>query len=287
MSGISGTIENLLIEDGYIYDFGGGRWQIEGNDHNLYITPRFLTARGLITARTRGPVFNSGENYWKPMDGHLFKMRGISSTFEGCTFYSNESADNSRLLQFANGGTHSVTGCVFIQGTHSVNPGMVSFEWEYSGRVFDNTSATDPSRVDSLTMRNNVFIQRSPAVNYQVGGNPFVYCRPTDALSDGGPAGAYALNPTIDIRDNIGAHILGGTADMTDLQYIIHKTQSVAWSTNNTRETYSANDVWATNPRVFDYRRAAGAISGAAIATRRFIYPSWSDPRSDSLRGLG
>jgi hypothetical protein len=132
-------------------------------------------------------------------------------------------------------------------------------------------------------MRGNVFVQRNSFLYLSIG-QPFIYSRPADV-----PGGAYSLNPTLNIKDNIGAHVLGvNTSTMPSNKLIIHKTLTLDWLTDNSMEVYSSTDAWATNPRVYDHRRLAGTIPASGpIVTKRFVYPSqWLD-RNDSFRGLG
>ncbi len=262
-SGLSGTAENLTYEDGDVFDCGQS-----GLEHNAYTSARVLTVRGVRSRRTRG----GGS-----MDGHIFKTRAANSVFEGCVFDASGAADNTDVLQLANGGNHTITGCLFIQGTNpSGNNGIVVYENEQAGNVPWYYGVDG----HSVTMRRNVFISR--AVQQYGWGCPMFMARPPGHSQ-------YVSGATITVQDNIGANAtlastywigqgLLSTSGLTQLQ---------DWTVSNSVVTYDAADSAFTNTKLLEYRRAAGPIAASgSLTTKRLQFPHGYVARTDSYRGL-
>lgn len=256
-SGFAGSAEVLVFEDGHVFDCG---WS--GFEHNFYVSSRLLTARGVRCVRSRGGL-----------DGHLFKTRSANGTIEGCVFEGYGSADNTDIIQIANGGNWTITGCLLIQGsTPTSNNGIIVYENEQSG----NQPWWFGVDGHSLLIRGNVFINRSP-IQYGLYRCPFVAFR-----TAGDPQ--YVMPSSLTITDNNGAHI-----DWAASNWVQNASPSINWTTNNSSETYSADDAAFALEAIKGYTRAAGPIAatGGAISTRRFTWPHGHVARSDSSRGLG
>lgn len=263
-SGVQGGAQSLVVEDGDVFDCGQS-----GYEHNFYVSGRYLTMRGVRSRRTRNANGTPGS-----MDGHILKSRHANATIEGCLFEGYGAADNSDVVQCANGGNWTFTGCVFIQGaTPSSNNGIIVYENEQAG----NQPWYYGAEGHSLTVRGNVFINRAPA---SYGG---LY--PMAMINFRGAGGASGVSGyTFVCSDNIGANI-----DVAPSNWIQNASPSVDWTTNNSSETYSSTDAAFSNTTLRLYTRAAGTISatGGAITTKRFVWPHGYVSRSDSFRGLG
>lgn len=264
-SGFSGSAETLVFEDGDVFDCGQS-----GLEHNFYVSARNLTARGVRSRRTRG----GGS-----LDGHIFKTRSANTVFEGCVFDASGTADNTDVVQLANGGNHTLTGCLFIQGTNpSANNGIIVYENEQAG----NQPWWYGIEGHSLTIRRNVFISR--AVQQFGWGCPLVSLRHPSRAD-------YVAGATVIVEDNIGTN-----ATLATTYWIAQglasgsgATEFMPWSPSNSVETYDVSDSAFGNAALMGYTRAAGTITakGPAVATARFVYPHGYVARSDSYRGLG
>jgi hypothetical protein len=253
-----------LYENAVIADIGFG-----GYEQNIYIDgPGTATFRGVRSIRTLGNL-----------DGHLFKSRCAVNDIQGCAFVSSGPADNTRLVQFANGGTATLIGNLLVQGA-ATN--------DFHGSVIFENESTDtpwyyPSVSHSLTVRKNVFVSR---MNGFLGwyGEPFVYIREA--------AHAYGTPITsgnITISDNVGTNAGTNIGDGTGWQQnYIQSDFSKSWVPTNTLLAYDAADSVFTEPLLEKYLVAAGPISGGTLSTHRFVHPARFIPRdNDSSRGLG
>jgi hypothetical protein len=262
-SGINNGAEALLIEDGHVFDCG---WS--GYEHNFYISARTVTMRGIRSSRTRGAL-----------DGHIFKTRAANTLIEGCVFDASGAADNTDVIQLANGGNHVLTGCLFIQGTNpSANNGVIVYENEQNG----NQPWYYGIDGHSLSVRGCVFVSR--AIQQYGWGCPMVRFR--DPTSP-----AYVMPNPLLVADNIGANATLAT-NLWIARSVSDSTsgwvQAGDWSAANSVQTYDATDSAFTNVRMLEYRRAAGAIAASGpINSQRFQMPHGYISRSDSSEGLG
>jgi hypothetical protein len=269
-SGFAGAAENLVFEDGHIYDTGDGVGAAAGNDHNFYITCRNLTMRGVRASRTR-----SAEDPFNPtnkLDGHILKMSVHNADIQGCVFDTTGYGDNSKTIQSKSGGNLTVKGCLFVMGAYAQDVrGGISFEKEtanYGGDWFYGAAG------HSLLIEKNVFIAHradsSPALVYFY---PAAHEREVTGIT------------SCVIRDNIGMAQSASTAWVANPPAVYTGT----WAANgNAAETYSASESPFDNRLLKLYTRAAGtlAATGGTVATHRFVWPHGYIARSDAYKGF-
>lgn len=250
-SGIRGGAETFLIENGSIANAGG---HDSGKDHNVYVSGRYLTLRGVRSVRDIGP-----------MDGHVLKIGAANCLIEGCALYGVPPGDNSAVVHFYNGGNCQIRSSLLVQGENTAN-GKASVWYEVQDANVGWSTGYDGH---SFEMRKNVSISRGPwrqvffatVAGWQV------------------PILASAVN----IADNIGSANGLASSDW----YVGMPVGVPLWDANNSVEAYSSDDSAFTEPALKKYLRAAGPISGNALSTVRFKYPQGYVDRNDNARGLG
>jgi hypothetical protein len=248
-SGFLGSAEVLTLESGEVHDCGWG-----GYEHNIYAGGRVLNVFGVHSYRTRGRL-----------DGHLLKTRAAVNNIEGCVFEARTAADNSALVQIANGGSANILGNLFIQCPEPSNAnGLVWYEnegganepWDYAGRDH------------KLVVAQNVFVSRARK------GQPLVFVRRVP----GGSAPVEGRQVTV--RDNVGSALRLSPEGWS--------SEPALWLPANSVVPYSEDDAGFLNTSSFGYQRAQGPMPGSkAWATKRFRSPSGYTSRRDSYRGLG
>ncbi len=266
-SGIGGTAENLLIEDGHVFDTGAGIGAGDGQDHNFYIGARRLVMRGVRGSRTRG-MANA------PMDGHIAKIAAVHAQIEGCVFDCGPMGDSSYNLQCRAGGNLTLRGCLLIGGARTQNrgTGVVGYENEVT-----QTPWYYGAEGHSVLIEKNVFVNHY--------GKPLVYFRP--------PGHAWQVQGVawVAIRDNIGmcASAPSSTPGFGESMWIRHDpTSDPPWPDNNSVMPYGADEPGFEGKAQLVYRRAAGPLRGwSPVGTYRFVWPHGHEPRKDDLRGLG
>ena len=276
-SGFSGAAETLIFSDGYVFDTGDGVGAAAGNDHNFYITARYLTMTGVRASRTRSAEYPFNQS--NTLDGHILKATFHYATLEGCVFDCGPEGDNSKTIQAKGGGNLIVRGCVLIMGQHAQDVrGGISFEKEtgnYGGDWFYGAAG------HSLLIEKNVFINHRA---YSPPGDALamVYFYPSGNAREVDPA---TITSCV-IRDNIGM------STVTDYDtYWIQNPPSVFadgdWSTSNSVETYNSSETPFADKLLKSYTRAAGTIAASGtVATYRFTWPHGSIARSDAFRGI-
>ena len=274
-SGFNGAAENLIFEDGHVYDTGGALGAPDGNDHNFYVSARNMVLRGVRANRTRGnDAANSTD---MDMDGHHLKLTAVNCLIEGCVIDCGPKGDSSYNLQIKNGGNFVVRGNLFVGGalTQNWGTGIIGFENEISG-----TPWFYGAEGHSLLVEKNVFVNHS--------GRALVYFR---------PAGHGYYIPVEDIascvvRDNVGMCSPMGPYDTTFTidRWISNAPAAVPrWDVSNTVMPYGADEPGFADKALLGYRRSAGPVAAAAgaVSTRRFQYPHGFVARTDAYQGLG
>ena len=272
-SGIAGAAENLTIEDGHVYDTGGGVGASPGNDHNFYISGRNLVMRGVRGNRSRSAEYPF--NQANTIDGHILKLTFNNMLIEGCAFDCGPEGDNSITIQSKGGGNLVVRSCLLISGVRSQTAtGSIVFEKEqnnFGGWMFGLEG-------HSVLVEKNVFINHRPYVP-PGDARAMVYCRPPGHVQEVNPA---AITSFV-VRDNIGM------STVPDSGWIRNQPPSFteAWRARNSVMPYFANETGFSQRELLRYLRAAGPIAGNPLDTLRFVYPHGYEARSDSYQGLG
>lgn len=266
-SGINGSAENFLIEDGHVYDTGGGVGSAEGQDHDFYVGGRSLTLRGVRGSRSRGAAM-------APMDGHIVKASAVNTLIEGCAFDCGPQGDNSYDIQCRAGGNVTIRGCLIIGGAKTQNrgTGVIGYENEIS-----QTPWYYGAEGHSLLIEKNVIISHFD--------KPLVYFRPA-----GHPWQVRGVS-SVAIRDNIGmcATTSSWLPRFKEPVWIRDDpTHGRAWPVNNSVMPYGTDEPGFEGKPQMHYRRAEGPIrASAAVSTYRFVWPHGHVPRVDDYRGLG
>ncbi len=272
-SGIAGAAENLVIEDGHVYDTGGGVGSAAGNDHNFYISGRNLTMRGVRGSRSRSAEYPF--NQANTIDGHILKLTFNNMLIEGCAFDCGPEGDNSITIQSKGGGNLVVRSCLLISGVHSQTAtGSIVFEKEqnnYGGWMYGLEG-------HSVLVEKNVFINHRPYVP-PGDARAMVYCRPPGHVQEVDPTTITSFV----VRDNIGM------STVPDSGWIRNQPATFpnAWKVANSVMPYLADESGFSQRELLRYLRAAGPISGNPLNTLRFVYPHGYEARSDSYQGLG
>lgn len=194
-SGIAGSAENWIIEDGHSYDTGGGIGSAHGNDHNLYISGRNLTMRRMKVERTRSNEYPF--NPQNTMDGHILKLTFNNATIEDCELPCGPEGDNSITIQMKGGGNLVVRRNRIIGGVHSQTAtGLIVYEKEqnnYGGWMYGLEG-------HSLLIEDNDFVNHRPYAPAANDAKGMVYFRP-----DGHPQQVDPATITsVVIRNNRG-----------------------------------------------------------------------------------
>jgi hypothetical protein len=273
-SGIAGAAENLIIEDGHVYDTGGGVASASGNDHNFYISGRNLTMRGVRGSRNRSAEYPF--NQANTMDGHILKLTFNNMLIEGCAFDCGPEGDNSITIQSKGGGNLVVRSCLLISGVHSQTAtGSIVFEKEqnnYGGWMYGLEG-------HSVLVERCVFINHRPYVP-PGDARGMVFCRPPGNVQQVDPATITSFV----VRDNIGM------STVPDSGWIVNPPPAFpgAWSAQNSVMPYFANETGFSQRELLRYLRTAGPITtGNRLSTLRFVYPHGYEARNDSYQGLG
>jgi len=308
-SGFLCASENLLFENGHVFDCGGS------TEHNFYLSGRFVTMRGVRTTRSRRTWMDE-DMAWHPGSsgtGHLVKTRCAGGLFEGCIFDTYENApvsmlgmvgadantgntttsQHTALLQIANGGDYTVQGCAFINSNspHSAR-GLLRYSDE---SIHWNIAPFDwNSRTHRLIVRRNVFINRYVVYDINWPGSMVnIWQDYRGYLNDPANGAFYTVpvepEPDVQIYDNIGSHLNNNPS-----AWIIHPPHGIypgspSWSTNNSSVTYTPGDEAWMIPYALDYRLKAGApvATGPAVNTYSFVFPHGAVQRNNNLRGIG
>jgi hypothetical protein len=302
-SGISGGAETLLVEDGHVYDCGDG----SGLEHNVYISARTMTWKGVRNSRTRGwPAVPYAT--FAAIEGHLFKLSAVTGTIEGCTMEGSDNGDHTFLLQMKAGGNWTVRGNLLIDSPWSNNArGSIMMLREWSG---DNTAPNHEwwAGVEG----NSLLFEKNVVVGHMC--RPILSFFEQDLARAGEPmrpaaGGAWAAETRLNsltVRDNIAMvasamrdgiqptfPIPGWAAqDATTRPLWIYQDPNggTHWTgRGNTVLTYDQTEAAFENRLLKVYTLAAGAAaaSGGTVATQRFVYPHGYEARSDALKGLG
>lgn len=288
-SGINGAAEIMLIEDGHVYDCGGGAGGTDGNDHNFYVSAKTFTMRGVRSSRSRG---NSALGWWEggsDMDGHLLKLSAADALIEGCCFDADPvRGDNSATLQFKAGGNAIVRGCLLVGSVHTQNEaqGMVVMYREY------NSAGTAPNFESWAGMNgNSLLFEKNVVINHY--GKPIIFFFPSGIPEYMGPGSGATQIASVTVRDNIGMVASTPTVDapFTDAKWIKNDpTGGAAWvARGNTAMTYGAGEPGFTDDDKLLklYRRQAGTIAASgSVATKRFVWPHGCIDRTDAFQGL-
>ncbi len=266
-SGINGSAENLLIEDGHVYDTGGSIGSGQGLDHNFYVGGRNVTFRGVRGSRSRSG--SAG-----PMDGHIVKAAAVNTLIEGCVFDCGPLGDNSYNIQCRAGGNVVIRGCLIIGGALTGNrgTGVIGYENEIT-----QTPWYYGAEGHSVLIEKNVIISHfdKPLVFFRAAGHAWQVTGVSSVV----------------VRDNIGMGAeksswmpkFGGPAWIRD-----DPTKGPGWSANNTVMPYGPDEPGFEGKPQLQYKRAAGPVRGAAtVSTWRFVAPYGHVARVDDLRGLG
>jgi hypothetical protein len=278
-SGVAGTTETMTIENGHVYDTGGGINAGDGQDHNFYISARNLYIRGVRAQRSRGHNADGTDD----MDGHIMKLSAVNAWIEGCVLDADPQwGDNTHHIQAKAGGNFVIRGNLFIDSVRNQSQGRgpVNMCKELSMAGLPNYSWWASSEGNSLLVEKNVFINHY--------GRPMVYFFPA-GHSYGIPAAQMRF---VTIRDNIGMAPATPTvlAHFDDSKWIANDPLGgPAWSVNNSVMPYGADEPGFSGKPVKVYTRTDGPIPASAgeVATRRFQYPHGHVTRVDAHRGLG
>lgn len=274
-SGISGAAETWTIEDGHIYDTGGGINANSGQDHNAYISGRQLFMRGVRMNRTRG---GSALGWWEggsSLDGHHAKLTFNYATIEGCVFDCGPRGDSTFQVQMKGGGNLVLRGCLLIAGKYSRSgTGNVMFEKEennFGGWTYGLAG-------HSVLVERNVFISHYPYIQ-GVQERPFVNFRPPGDRQE-----VIGVSSVV-IRDNIGMNAV------PDAKWIGNDPSAGgSWrGRGNSVETYDSGESPFLGRDLLLYARAAGTLAAgfAVPSNRRYVWPHGSTARTDAFQGLG
>jgi len=262
-SGIGGSAETLVIENGHVFDTGAGIGAGEGQDHNFYIGARRLTMRGVRGSRTRGLAT-------RPMDGHIAKISAVNALIEGCVFDCGPLGDSSYNIQFRAGGNVTLRGCLLIggAGTQNRSTGVVGYENEVV-----QTPWYYGAEGHSVLIEKNVFVNHC--------AKPLVYFRPA------GHAWQVQGLSSVAVRDNIG--MCAAASGFGESAWIRNDpTNGPAWAANNSVMPYGPDEPGFDGKAQLAYKRSAGPIRASGIvATYRFVWPHGFTARADDFRGLG
>ena len=277
-SGFNGSAEDLIFENGHVYDCGGGISGIAGNDHNFYVSARNLTMRGVRSSRSRA---NSADGS-VDMDGHLAKLTFCQADIQGCVFWCGDDGDSSYGVQCKGGGNLVFRGNL-VRGGRNTNTatgelGYVREPGNDGGFAFNSEGCT-------LLVEKNVFINHRP---YFAGTDErgMVYFAPATGFGSSQYLDQALITSCV-IRDNIGM------STVPDSVWVKNAPTSWAdanWAVSNSVEPYSAAELpWADDDKALKlYRRRYGTIAatGGSVATHRFVWPHGSVARTDAFRGL-
>jgi len=280
-SGVAGVAETMTIENGHVYDTGGGINAGDGQDHNFYISARTLVMRGVRAQRSRGNSANAAPD--TDMDGHILKVSAVNALIEGCCFDADPQwGDNTHHIQAKAGGNFVIRGNLFIDSVRNQAQGRgpinMCKELSYAGTP--NYEWWASSEGNSLLVEKNVFVSHY--------GRPMVYFFP--------PGHAYGIPAaqmsSVTIRDNIGMAPSTPTvlAPFDDSKWIANDPKGgPVWRANNSVMPYGANEPGFNGTPLKVYTRTDGPIAASAgeVATRRFQYPHGHVARVDAHRGLG
>lgn len=276
-SGFNGSAENLVFEDGHVYDCGGGRGTTPGQDHNFYISGRNLTMRGVRSERTRA---NSADGSVL-MDGHHLKLLFNNMDIQGCAFYTGDDGDSSHALQVRGGGNLVFRGNLVRCGPRvNTARGAIAFVSAYSPAEGWFVGAEG----HSLLVEKNVFVNHR-AYNPPSDVRGAVYFAPSNGFGSGEYLDVNLITSCV-IRDNIAM----STTAAADLVRNPPPVYSGPWNTANAVETYTrTEDCFLNDERALRlYRRRYGTLAASGtVATHRFLWPHGSTPRSDAFQGLG
>lgn len=293
--GLSSGAEVLNLYDGHVFDVGDG----SGQNHNMYLSAKTLTMRGVRTQRSRGW---SGTPYSSTatLEGHMAKLSAVTGVIEGCCFDAAALADHSEVLQMKAGGNWTVRGNLFIDSqAPNVANGAINMCREYAvDGVTPNFEWWAGSEGNSLLFERNVYIGHypRPIIWFFTAGNQRLY-----GTAAGQPANVTLQSLTV--RDNIAmltpTQVTGYYPPITGFP----GTNNSMWINNDpnngTYWTARGNSVmtYGTNEPGFSaddkalklYRRQAGTIAanGGTVSTYRFTWPHGSMARSDAVQGLG
>jgi hypothetical protein len=276
-SGISGAAETMTLEDGWIYDTGGGINANPGNDHNAYVSARTLTLRGVRMSRTRGASADGSVT----MDGHMLKASAVNALIEGCAFDATPQGDMTHLIQAKAGGNFVIRSTLFGDSINnqSQGRGMINMCRELAGDgVTPNFEWWAGLEGNSLLVERCVFVGHygRPCVHFFPQGHS--YAIPAAQVS------------SVTVRDNVGMLPATPTvlAPFDSTKWIANDPKSgPAWSANNTVVPYDPTEAAFLNRALKGYGLAVPVSAAAALAMQRFVYPHGFEPRSDNLRGLG
>jgi hypothetical protein len=278
-SGISGAAEVMTIENGHVYDTGGGINAGDGQGHNFYISARTLTIRGVRAQRSRGNNADGSDD----MDGHIMKLSAVNALIEGCVLDADPQwGDNSLHIQAKAGGNFVIRSNLFIDSLRNQNQGRGPIHMckELGANGQPNYEHWASSEGNSLLVEKNVFVSHY--------GRPLVHFFP-QSHSNAIPASQMS---SVTIRDNIGMVTSTPTvmAPFDSSKWIANDPMGgPAWEASNSVMPYSADEAGFNDRMLKVYTRTAGPIAatGGTVSTSRFQYPHGHVTRADAHRGLG
>ncbi len=272
-SGLAGSAQTWIIENGHVYDTADGVNAAPGNDHNAYISGQNLFMRGVRLNRTRSAEFPFRQG--NTADGHHAKLTFNYATIEGCVFDCGPEGDSSIQIQMKGGGNLVVRGCLLIAGRYSQTAtGSIVFEKE----VNNFGSWTYGLAGHSVLVERNVFI------NHRAYAPPndrraMVYFRPP------GHSQEVTGVSSVIVRDNIGMSTVPSSIWIAN-----DPTGGAAWvARGNTERPYSTNEAAFSNRELLAYRDALGApaASRGAQTIPSFVWPHGLRDVTRSTQGLG
>ena len=305
-SGIGGEAETLVIQDGHVFDCGDGG----GQEHNLYVSARTMTLRGLHLQRTRGWVGTPWDGGTTGLEGHLAKVSAVNGTIEGCAFNCAPLGDQSRLLQMKAGGNWIVRGNLFRDSAYpNAANGAIMMTREYAvDGITENFEWWAGLEGNSLLFEKNVYIGHYP--------RPIFYFNAQDNVAAMRPAsgGAWTTEERLAsflVRDNLamvattaqgagGTWVLSGFPGTNNALWINNDPNAgTYWAARgNTVLTYGPGEPGFTDDdrRLMMHRRVGGAVAVSTsgtdstltqpVSTYRFKWPHGSEARSDAYQGL-
>lgn len=300
-SGIAGGAETLLVEDGHVYDCGNG----SGQEHNVYISARTMTWRGVRQQRTRGWPATPYVGF-AGIEGHIYKLSAVTGVIEGCVVECAALGDQSLLLDLKAGGNWTVRGNLFIdsQAPNNAN-GAILMEREYGEGGSPNFEWWAGSEGNSLTFERNVWLGHYPRP-IMFFRDPAVHANQALYASGDTSVAAERRMSSLLVRDNIamvttsepyGSWMLSGFPGASNAMWILRDPNGgTNWAARgNSIETYDVNEGAFADRLLKLYTRKAGPIAAnndpgtglpRVLATKRFIYPHGFIDRSDAYQGL-
>lgn len=280
-SGILGEAEIMVLEDGHVYDTGGGLYSPDGNDHNAYVSARSLSVFGVRFQRSRGL---NAQGWWvvpdTDMDGHMLKASAVNALIEGCCFDADPIyGDNTHHIQAKAGGNFVIRGNLFVDSLHNQNQGRGPINMCREGAsTVPNFEWWAGLEGNSLIIERNVFVGHY--------GRAAVYFFPAGHGNNLG----LTMSAVI-IRDNIGMITTTPTvlAPFDSTKWILNDPlNGGSWAARgNSEEPYDVEETPFADRALKLYTRKAGPIQASgSLETKRFVWPHGAINRADTLRGL-